>query len=265
MAYQNRQPPEGINNVESGWQKDFILLVVGFFAGLALLTWLLVWLLGWSARWVPFSWEQALSRPLLQELETNPRRDYLQTLAEDLARAGGLNDHLAITVHYSDSETVNAYATLGGHVFILEGLLDEIDSEQGLAFVLAHEIAHIHYRHPLRAASRQLGFALFMSLVLGQNDIANLAASGGQLAMLDYSRAQEREADDWALEALYRHYGHVAGADGLFRYLAKQEDEAPPQWLSSHPNTRARIERLQQMSRERGYPTEGEQRPLPQW
>lgn len=266
MGYQNRQPPEGINNVETGWQRDFILLVVGFFAGLALLTWLLMLLLGWSARWIPFSWEQALSRSLQEDLESDPRRDYLQALADDLARAGGLHDSLSITVHYQNSDTVNAFATLGGHVFILEGLLEEVESEQGLAFVLAHEIAHVQFRHPLSATSRQLGFGLLMGLVFGSSDIATLANSGGQLAMLDYSRQQEREADAWALAALHQHYGHVSGADTLFQWLAREKaNDSPPEWFSSHPNTRARIEQLRELGRARGFVTEGNLTPIPDW
>src|SRR5690606_11823891 len=42
VRYENRQPPEGINVVEHGWVRDFVLLIVGFFAGLFLLCWLLL-------------------------------------------------------------------------------------------------------------------------------------------------------------------------------------------------------------------------------
>ncbi|WP_027328329.1 M48 family metallopeptidase [Marinimicrobium agarilyticum] len=266
MGYQNRQPPEGINYVSNGWQKDFVLLVVGFFAGLALLIWLAMLALGWSARWIPFSWEQALSRPLQQTVEPDQRLRYLQGLADDLARAGNLKKPMTITVHHQDSDVVNAYASLGGHVFILEGLLDEVKTEQGLAFVLAHEIAHVHHRHPLKATIRQLGFGVMMGLVFGNTDIAQLAGAGGQIAMLNYSRDLEREADAWALAALQKHYGHVDGADALFQWLAEEKaDEAPPQWLSSHPDVQARIERLRDISREQGYSLQGKVTPLPEW
>ncbi len=264
MAYQNRQAPEGINNVETGWQRDFILLVVGFFVGLALLLWLTITLLGWSARYVPFSWEQSLSSSLHDERELNPRTRYLQTLANDLARAGGLGEGLSVTVHYQPDSTVNAFATLGGHVFILEGLLDNVDSEQGLAFVLAHEIAHVHYRHPLQSAARQAGLSLIGALVFGNSDLSWLAGSGGQLALLDYSRKMELEADTWALSALHAHYGHVAGADSLFQWL--QEEQAgsvPPKWLATHPDSQERIERLHRLAEKQHYQTQGSLSPLP--
>jgi beta-barrel assembly-enhancing protease len=264
MGYTNRQPPEGINNVETGWQRDFIILVVGFFTSLALLTWLLILALGWSARWVPFSWEQALTRSLEESLKPDERQLYLQTLANRLAEAGGLDDRLDIVVHYDNRNTVNAFATLGGHVFMLQGLLDEVETEQALAFVLAHEIAHVHYRHPIRAASRQLGFTVIMATVFGRTDVGALVGTGGQMAMLDYSRKQEHEADAWALHAVHNLYGHVADADALFRWLDAQTT-SPPAWLSSHPDTRERIAHLEKLAREYGYPLQGDTTPLPQW
>ncbi|UZJ44087.1 M48 family metallopeptidase [Marinimicrobium sp. C6131] len=258
MGYQNRQPPEGINYEPQGWQRDFILLVLGFAAGLALLTWLVILVLGWSARWIPFSWEQSLSASLNEQREPTERTGYLQTLADDLARAGGLNPELSLVVHHQAQDTVNAFATLGGHIIVLDGLLEKVESEQGLAFVLAHEIAHIHYRHPLQNAARQAGLGLISALVFGRSDLNWIAGSGGQLAMLDYSRDMEREADAWALQALYNHYGHVAGADSLFRWLAEQQQAgALPEWLSTHPDTGARLERLEQLSTALGYPTDG--------
>ncbi|MDQ2078374.1 M48 family metallopeptidase [Marinimicrobium sp. ABcell2] len=264
MGYTNRQPPEGINNVETGWQRDFVILVVGFFAVMALLIWLLVQVLGWSARWVPFSWEQALTRSLEETLEPNEQQVYLQTFADQLAEAGGLDESLSIVVHYEDRKTVNAFATLGGHVFILRGLLEEVETEQALAFVLAHEIAHVHYRHPVRAASRQLGFTVVMAMVFGRTDVGTLVGTGGHMAMLDYSRKQELEADAWALHAVHNLYGHVEDADALFRWL-DQQTTSPPAWLSSHPNTRERIQYLNALAQEHGYPLEGETTPLPAW
>ncbi|WP_347331603.1 M48 family metallopeptidase [Marinimicrobium locisalis] len=266
MGYRNPQPPEGINYVKKGWQRDFVLLVGGFFAGLALLLWLMMLALGWSARWIPFSWEQALSSSLQQPSDPDQRLTYLQTLANDLARAGGLDESMRITVHYQKSEAVNAYASLGGHVFILQGLLDEVKTEQGLAFVLAHEIAHVQHRHPLKATIRQLGFGVIMGLVFGNTNVAQLAGAGGQIAMLNYSRDLEREADAWALRALQNHYGHVQGADALFQWLAQEKaDQAPLEWLSSHPDVAARIDRLEDISREQGYATQGSVTPIPDW
>lgn len=265
MHYENRQPPEGINVVEHGWARDFALLVLGVFAALALACWLLLQVLSWSARWVPFSWETALTRSWQPEAESQQTQQYLQSLADSLASAGGLPSDLQVIVHYEDHDLVNAFATLGGHVVAFQGLIDAVESEQGLAFVLAHEIAHVHYRHPLQALARGVGLSAVMALVFGQSDLGQLAGFGGNFALLDYSRQQEREADAWALNALFHHYGHTAGAEELFVALKAEmsQTEVVPEWLSTHPDLAVRVERLRSLARERGYKLEGSTTPLP--
>lgn len=258
MRYENRQPPEGINVVEHGWVRDFVLLVVGFFAGLFLLCWLLLQLVAWTARWTPFSWEQALTQSWLLEESPSEHQQYLQHLATQLAQAGGLSPELSLQIHYSQTEAINALATLGGNMVIFQGLVDAVDSEQGLAFVIAHEIAHIQHRHPVQAVARSLSVGLLSAMLFGQTDLAHLAGIGGNVALLNYSRQQEAEADRWALQALYHHYGHVAGADELFRKL-KENDKNPrlPEWMSTHPDLEARIANLHKMAVDSGYALDG--------
>ncbi|WP_111642978.1 M48 family metallopeptidase [Marinimicrobium alkaliphilum] len=262
MGYQNRLPPEGINVVERGWQRDFWVAVAGFIAGAALLIWLLIQLAGWAARWTPFHWEQRWAEPFIEQ-RAHPAQPYLQDLADRLAEAGGLDEPLNVTVHYRPDTTLNAYATLGGHVFILQGLLDTVESEQGLAFVLAHEIAHIQERHPVRAMARELSFQVVFGLLFGRSDAGYLVGMGGQLAMLEYSRDQEYAADAWALEALYNLYGHTDGAYELFHAL--DSHHAVPQWLTTHPETHRRIARLESLAQSRGWHTRGPLIPLPEW
>jgi predicted Zn-dependent protease len=73
-----------------------------------------------------------------------------------------------------------------------------------------------------------------------------------------YSREQEEEADQVAMEALYRRYGHVGGATRLFETLEYYygEDEVP-EILSSHPDTGDRIDALRRYAELRGW-TSGE-------
>lgn len=267
MHYENRQPPEGINVDEHGWARDFILLVIGFFAGLALVCWLLLQLVAWGAKWTPFAWEQSLTSPWQASQASDPKDVYLQQLADSLAQAGGLSPELTVTVHSMHEQTINAFATLGGNMVVVDGLLDAVETEQGLAFVIAHEIAHIQYRHPIQAVARGLSLSLVTALIFGQTDLSQIAGFGGNLALLTYSRQQENEADAWALAAVNNLYGHVAGADELFRRL--QKDDASklagtmPEWLSTHPDLRARIARLHELAQAQGFAEDGETSPLP--
>ncbi|MGB3610274.1 MAG: M48 family metallopeptidase [Cellvibrio sp.] len=263
MRYENRQPPEGINVVEHGWVRDFVLLIVGFFAGLFLLCWLLLQLVAWTARWTPFSWEQTLTQSWPLQEQPGEHQEYLQQLTTQLAQAGGLSSELSLQVHYSSDDTVNALATLGGHMVIFQGLVDAVETEQGLAFVIAHEIAHIQHRHPIQAVARSLSMGLVSAMIFGQTDLAHLAGVGGNVALLNYSRQQEADADRWALQALHNYYGHVAGADELFRKLIHNDkNPALPEWLSTHPDLEARIARLRQLAIDNGYVLDGQPVPL---
>lgn len=267
MHYENRQPPEGINVETRGWLWDFVLLVTGSALALVVVCWLLLQAVAWSAKWVPFSWEQALTRAWTVPERPDERLQYLQDLARSLAHAGDLNPDLSIILRYSENSQINAFATLGGNVVIFEGLLDAVESEQGLAFVIAHELAHVHYRHPAQALGRGMSLGLMTALILGQTDLSQIAGLGGHLAMLSYSRRQEAQADRWALNALFHHYGHVNGADELFRHLSETDlpgaGQRIPQWLASHPDLSERLRNLQHWARERGYPEQGESKALP--
>lgn len=265
MLYENRQPPEGINAVTHGWKRDFVLLVAGFFVSLALACWLLLLGVAWAAKWMPFHWEQSLSAPWFAKDQADERTAYLQDLAESLALAGELSPDLALQLHYSSQSTANAFATLGGNIVVFDGLLKTVTSEQGLAFVLAHEIAHIHHRDPVRAMARGLSISVMGGLIFGQTDLAHLAGLGGNLILLDYSRQQEAEADAWAMRAVFRRYGHVAGADELFQMLLQKDphDLIVPEWLASHPDLASRIRSIAELARSHGYATDTKPTPLP--
>src|SRR5690606_23484107 len=108
------------------------LLILG--AAIAIFLWLLFISLTTLVHLIPIHYEQRLIGNW-QAAEPDARQVYLQTLSEDLARAGGLDPEL-LSVHVQTGATVNAFATLGGNIVVFQGLLDALDSEQALAFVL---------------------------------------------------------------------------------------------------------------------------------
>ncbi|MXW73970.1 MAG: M48 family metalloprotease [Chromatiales bacterium] len=157
----------------------------------------------------------------------------------------------------------NAAATLGGHIFVLEGLLRALDSENSLAMVLAHELAHCINRDPLRSVGR----GLLLDIALSSAGGGGLA--GSQLLMRRYSREQETVADRDALLALNEQYGHVGGAAGLFEALRPSDVEtirgtgSPVRdILSTHPAIDRRIEAIRASAAGNGWPTL-ETRPYP--
>jgi len=188
------------------------------------------------------------SEPLLQ--------DYVRNLGGALAAGMDVPSELQLRFIVVDSATVNAFTTLGGYVFVMEGLLQEMNDENSLAMVLAHEIAHAVNRDPLASASRGLLLQVMVSTLRGNGGIDPSATAdrGFGLMLNAYSREQEAAADRLALEAINEYYGHVGGAMQAFEALrATHGDEKMPEILSSHPDIAGRIATLTALATERGW------------
>ena len=220
---------------------------------------------------VPFAWEKPLGDGMVKQWAKSPGNaetgQYLRTLTNRLAAVMDLPDGMTITVHYVHGETVNAFATLGGNVVVFDALLNKLPSENGLAMVLAHEIAHVKYRHVVRAMGGGILVSLVSSALFGDTGFAgSLAGGGGMLTALHFSREKEEQADGEALAALMAVYGHVNGFDEIFRLPGDGGGDggarSVPVFLSSHPLTGPRIRRLQRIAGDRGWPVDGEVAPL---
>ena len=171
-------------------------------------------------------------------------------------------------VHFRlvDSPVVNAFATLGGQVFIHRGLVAKMPDENTLALVMAHEVGHVKLRHPVRAAGRGIAFALVLSAVgAGGGSAADVANMAGGLTLLSFSRSQEREADREALAAVHRLYGHAGGPQQLFGLLGAEgrPDSARVGMLQTHPLSADRVAELQAFANANGWANEGPRAPKP--
>ncbi len=77
---------------------------------------------------------------------------------------------MAVTAHYVTDDTINAFATLGGHLMVYQGLMRRMPGENALANVIGHEIGHVKLRHPVSSMGRGL-VILFSSVVPEENRI----------------------------------------------------------------------------------------------
>ena len=143
----------------------------------------------------------------------------------------------------------------------MRGLLSEADSENELAFVLAHELGYFRGRDHLRGMVRAAAFTLLSATIGTATCIGapNGLALTQRLTQSGFKRAQESAADELALDLVHEEYGHLAGVFDFFR-----RDTAGgigPQWLSTHPSSDDRMERLETLARRRGWGLEGAKRP----
>jgi predicted Zn-dependent protease len=268
VTYENPEIPEGINDSDRRPLVNFLRLTAAAAALVAAAGAALFFLAERLAPLVPFRYEAAVTGELFGPPGTEGAIEpYLRELAARLVRAQDLPAEMTVTVHYDDGPVVNAFATLGGHVVLYQGVLETAADENALAMVIAHEIAHVRHRHPIASAGRSvaLGFLLVLAGADSGGELVRGAAShGGAVTMLSFSRAQEEEADATALETLQRAYGHVGGAEDFFRHILREADRRePPRFLSSHPLTEERIAAIGAAAERHGWTRDGARTPLP--
>lgn len=241
----NPKLPDSINNTNESPLRDFLLLA----SALLLLVVMLSAALAFGARWlaplVPYSWERDwLSHSSLPD---SPQEQALNDLMQRLLSRQ--SEPLPVTLHWlGDEDTPNAFAMIGGHIFVTRGLLENVSSENALAMVLAHEYAHVEQRHPLTLMLEQLSIGTLTSL-FGGDAAALISQNSNLLTMLSFSRDMEREADQRALGMLQTYYGHTAGAGEFFEQMMAQHSESRwAQVFATHPLTTDRLQAIEQTS-----------------
>lgn len=273
IKYANPKPPEGINTGRYRPGREFFVLGASLMVIVGLVLALVFQFGEWIAPHIPFAWEKRLEEPFVNTFKndkaTSPAIDAaLQTMADRLSAEMDLSDDVRITVRLVDEDTVNALATIGGNIFIYRGLLARLQSEEGLAMVLAHEIAHVKHRDVLAALGSGVLLSIASSFVLGDaGGMGDLLGHETLLAMLHFSRTKEKRADVDAMRAVVRVYGHGGGAVDLFKVFKNVEREAGikrnTELFTSHPLTPNRLKDLHALAGAQGWPMDGSRSALP--
>jgi predicted Zn-dependent protease len=153
--------------------------------------------------------------------------------------------HVAIL----DSNEINAFATSGGHIFLTRGLVSVAKTEDALAGVIAHEIAHIQLQHSIKAIkTNRLGQALVVTgtsvagAVSGYDvkemtSIFNESVGDifGTLVNNGYSQVQEYDADAKAMSLLAEAGYNPSGLIDMLKELEKTQKGASGGFYKTHP------------------------------
>lgn len=170
--------------------------------------------------------------------------------------------NIAYRIRVLNHNDLNAFSAPGGFVYITYGMLRLMQTENEVAAILAHEIAHVEFRHQMKSYRGQQTAAVFLTgLSLGanfmgsQNGIAGYAQTLGPLGALislnTFSRAQETQADDYAVRLLVKSGYDPHGLSQALRriYLEKErigEGSKLPTIFMTHPATSDRIAYIEQ-------------------
>jgi len=181
-----------------------------------------------------------------ERIAAGPATAALKTITERLVAAIPANPGYEFEVHLVASDQVNAVAFPGGQIVVYSGLLAAAGSADEVAGVLAHEISHVLHRDGLRQLISRLGGTAVVRLALGGGDFAGLVAQLGELDQLAYSREQEQAADGAGLQLLAAAGLPPRALPDFFKRLKRQEAASLPGFLSTHPDTAARIAALRE-------------------
>lgn len=187
-----------------------------------------------------FSWVSA-------KISGHPIQDKkLNEILQKIAREQNLYQ---IKFSIACDKELNAFALPGGRIVLNKGLLKEIKTEEGLAFVVGHEMGHLVKRHHMKGlglgvVSIALSFIFATDSSWIWNTIHSLLASA-------YSREQEENADEYAIKMMEKIYGSTQGAEEFFLIAQKRPEEKIHRALwfaSSHPITEGRLQKIKQKS-----------------
>ena len=263
MRHVPKQPRDDVNVSETHPLVEASTLFVGLSAILVLIVVALVFLIEVALYFIPAEREAALFRSWLPEdiVTVSPVDERLyqtQLLLDRLAFHWGDSPY-EFRVEIDDSSDANAMALPGGLIVVTTGLLDQVESENELAFVLGHELGHYRNRDHLRALGRGLILGLLFAVTTG-SDVSSVGINVADLTLRSFNRKQELSADEFGLELVYTQYGHVDEAWRLFERWDDGEDALfdVVGYTSTHPQPEDRIEVLDEYAKSRGWPVSGE-------
>jgi predicted Zn-dependent protease len=156
-----------------------------------------------------------------------------------------------------DPKQANAFCLPGGKVAVYTGIFPIARDEAGLAAVIGHEVAHALARHGAERMSQNTALQVGAAGVAVAAGASGVSGTTAQMIMqayglgstigiaLPFNRAQESEADHIGLILMAKAGYNPEAAVGLWERMASAERGAsPPQWLSTHPHPKTRIQDL---------------------
>lgn len=159
-----------------------------------------------------------------------------------------------------DDNTINAFCTPGGYIYVYTGLLKFVDNEATLAGVMGHEIAHAERRHSTQRITKAYGAQILLSIALGErpSQIAEITANlFTGLALLANSRSDETESDEYSFRYLQSTEYYPGAIKYFFEKIQSEKGSRGGSFerlLSTHPLPHDRIDDVNKMLQQIGNP-----------
>ncbi len=211
--------------------------------------------------WYSTNWEIGTGKQYSMEIEKSSHLvsdpvvvEYVNRVGQNLVKNSDAK--VPFTIKVLDTDEINAMALPGGFFYVNSGLILACDSEDELAGVMAHEIAHVAAHHAAREMTKmnymQIGSIPLMIFAEGSwtgygiYEVSQLAIP---LTFLQFSREYEAEADYLGVQYAYRSGYDPQGMVSIFEKLDALEKHKPgalSRAFSDHPATPDRIANVEQ-------------------
>lgn len=179
---------------------------------------------------------------------------------ERYLRANGLGKEVssyAWEFNLVEDKEVNAFCMPGGKIVVYTGLMKLVGSDDELAVVLGHEVAHAVAKHSNERMSQQMvaqagaavvGFATAQRSAAIQSAASGVYGLGAQYgALLPFSRKHESEADYMGLALMAMAGYDPAAAPAFWRKMSAKGGSKTPELLSTHPSDSTRIAAIEKV------------------
>lgn len=198
---------------------------------------------------------QNLSRQISKELKISQNPSYIQRVNRVGKKIAQVCDRKELNYYFyviaeTKKKDMNALSLPGGYVYITESLLKRLDTDDELAFVLAHEIGHLVARHSIKKLQAALGYnLLFLATIPAEKSPQFYQGLSFALAqiMAGYSRKDEFTADELAVKytklAGFNPYGGIKVLEKLYAYHKKKPASALS-YFRTHPYIAQRIKHI---------------------
>ena len=217
------------SNSKASFQRFFLalLLTVGLTAG---------GFLGFNAAFA----EDEVEEPAVQGKLYEPGHDIVEVIRQHNTTAKNLGGQFYMV----DQNVLNAW-TDGKDVYMSQKLWDTLKTDDQKAFVISHELSHKALRHVEKTTARRFGLSALLRFFSRKHPTSALVGSlGAKLMEQRFSRSAEYNADALGLEFLTNAGYDSHAAVEVLDILGAASPRSTPEFLSSHPMSRSRIEAL---------------------
>lgn len=193
---------------------------------------------------------RAAASQINEELTLSSDKELVARIERIGHRVASFSDRREFAYHFYvlEDEEVNAFALPGGYIYIYEGLIEKLKSDDQIAFVLAHEVGHIAARHSVKRMQGSVAANLLLIASTQIESSGNINPTTGAMLTINTLLSGYSQEDELMADSLAVKYSKLAGFDAksgidVMKTLKKEQKKKIVQmsYFKTHPHTHRRI------------------------